>query len=272
VIRLVLCDVDGTLVGPWSDVVSDRVCLAVHHLTTTGVQFGFATGRTIESLRPIITQIGLKQAWAACSNGAVLARFDVTLPDGVEVISEKPLDPAEAVRRLLVAVPGAIVASWQDGVYWTTRPFPPGELVAEKVAPYRDVVGRPTTKAVVRWLDRTSADVRARIADIEMPAGVDMIASKLTAWLDLLPIGVSKAATAIEITKRLGIDASEVLAIGDDFNDIDMLHWAGRGVAMTGSPSPVLAVADAMTADVDNDGVALVLEQLISEMSPDEVD
>ena len=261
-----LCDVDGTLVEPWADEVSERVCRAIRAVAASGIEFAFATGRTTESLRPIVNQIGLPQVWAACSNGAVLARYDDSLPDGVETIHEKPIDPAEAVRRLLVAVPGAIVASWHDGVYWTTRPFPAGELVAERVTPYRDVVGSPTTKAVLRWLDRTSADVRNRVARTEMPAGVNAVASKLTAWLDLLPIGVSKAATALELAKILDIDASEVMAIGDDFNDIDMLHWAGRGVAMRGSPTPVLAVADALTATVEEDGVALVLEELVSEM------
>ena len=260
-IRLVLCDVDGTLVGPWSDEVSDRTCRAVRELAATGVEFGYATGRTIESLRPVMDQIGLKKAWLAASNGAVLARLD---EDGIKVIHEKPIDPAEAVRRLLVAVPGAIVASWQDGVYLTTRPFPPGELVAERVAPYDDVVGRPTTKAVLRWLDRTSAEVLERIEGTELPSGVDVVVSKLRAWLDLLPWGVSKAATAVEIAETMGIDPSEVLAIGDDYNDIDLLHWAGRGVAMGGSPAPVLAVADALTGSVEEDGVAQVLEELVS--------
>ena len=261
-----LCDVDGTLVEPWTDKVSYRVVRAVRAVVADGVEFAFATGRTTERLRPIVDQFRLPHAWAACSNGAVLARFDRTLPSGVETIHEKPIDPAEAVRRLLVAVPGAIVASWHDGIYWTTRPFPEGELVAERVAPYRDVVGSPTTKAVLRWLDRTSADVRNRVARTEMPQGVNVVASKLTAWLDLLPMGVSKAATALELAKILDIDASEVLAIGDDYNDIDMLHWAGRGVAMRGSPSPVVAVADALTAGVEDDGVALVLEELAEEL------
>ena len=259
-----MCDVDGTLVGPFTEDVSERCCRAIRDLAATGVEFGYATGRTIESLRPIMDQIGLKKAWLNCSNGAVLARYDDSLPGNIEVIHEKPIDPAEAVRRLLVAVPGAIVASWQDGVYLTTRPFPPGELVAERVAPYDDVVGRPTTKAVLRWLDRTSAEVLERISGTELPAGIDMVASKLRAWLDLLPWGVSKAATAVEIVEQMGIDPSEVLAIGDDYNDIDLLQWAGRGVAMGGSPAPVLAVADAITGNVEQDGVAQVLEELVS--------
>jgi len=267
VIRLVLSDVDGTLVGAWTEDISDRVCQAVRAVAASGVEFGFATGRTIESLRPIIQKIGLKQAWGVCSNGAVLARFDESLPDGVEVIRQKPIDPAEAVRRLLEAAPGAIVASLQDGVYLATRPFPPDELFAERVAPYDQVVGHPTTKAVMRWPDESRADVLDRIAGTDLPDGIDAVMSKFRAWLDLLPWGVSKAATAAELTQLAGIDPSDVLAIGDDYNDIDLLRWAGRSVAMGGSPEQVLAVADAQTATVEDDGAALVLEELIVQHS-----
>ena len=262
-IRLVFCDVDGTLVAPWSDEVSERVRQAVRAVDASGIIVGYATGRTIESLHLVMDQIGLKRAWGVCSNGAVLARFDESLPGGCEVIREKPIEPAEAVRRLLAAVPDAIVASLQGGMYLTTRPFPPDELFAERVAPYEEVVGRPTTKAVMRWPDRTGDEVQGLIAGVELPDGIDAVMSKERAWLDLLPWGVSKAATAAEVTELLGVDPSEVMAIGDDYNDIDLVAWAGHGVAMGGSPGPLLAVADAQTAGVEDDGAALVLEELV---------
>ena len=258
-----LCDVDGTLVGAWTDDITDRVCQAVRAVAASGIAVGFATGRTIESLHPIVEKIGLTQAWGVCSNGAVLARFDEALPGGVEVIHELPIDPAETVRRLMEVAPGAIVASLQDGVYLTTRPFPPGELFAERIAPYDQVVGRPTTKAVMRWPDEDRDEVLDRIAETELPGGVDAVMSKFRAWLDLLPWGVSKAATAAELAQLIGVEPSEVLAIGDDYNDIDLLSWAGRSVAMGGSPEPVRAVADAQTATVEEDGAALVLEALV---------
>ena len=82
-----------------------------------------------------------------------------------------------------------------------------------------------------------------------------------TAWLDIAPDGVNKA-TGLEIVReRLGIPREHVLAIGDGRNDIDMLQWAGVGIAMGQAPEEVIAVSDRVTgADVE-DGVATALAE-----------
>jgi len=267
VIRLVLSDVDGTLADPLTDDVSERVCRAFRQVDAAGLSIGFATGRTTASLKPIIDQIGLREAWAICSNGAVLARYSEDIDGGFNVIRQTPFEPAEAVRRLMSRVPDAIVAAWNGNEYLTTQPFPPGELIAERVVSLADVVARPTTKAVLRWLNRTRGEVHAQTANLDLPEGVDAILSKFTAWMDLLPWGISKAAAAGELVQWIGIEQGEVLAIGDDYNDIDFLRWAGRGVAMGGSPPAVLDAADEVTASIEDDGAAVVLEGLVS--SPD---
>ena len=73
---------------------------------------------------------------------------------------------------------------------------------------------------------------------------------------DLAPEGVSKASGLADVTRRLGVDRSDVLAIGDGRNDIEMLEWAGRGVAMGQAPAEVKASADAVTESVEEDGAA----------------
>ena len=77
-----------------------------------------------------------------------------------------------------------------------------------------------------------------------------------TAWLDLAPVGVSKASGLAHVAERLGVDAADVLAIGDGRNDIEMLQWAGRGVAMGQAVEPVIAAADDVTGTVYEDGAA----------------
>jgi hydroxymethylpyrimidine pyrophosphatase-like HAD family hydrolase len=80
-----------------------------------------------------------------------------------------------------------------------------------------------------------------------------------TAWLDIAPEGVSKASALAEVAATLGVAREEVLAIGDGRNDIEMLGWAGRGVAMGQAPLEVQEAADDVTETVDNDGVAVEL-------------
>lgn len=76
-----------------------------------------------------------------------------------------------------------------------------------------------------------------------------------TAWLDIAPHGVDKAHGLARVCARAGVDAADVLALGDGRNDIEMLSWAGRGVAMGGAPPELVAVADAVTASLAEEGL-----------------
>jgi len=82
-----------------------------------------------------------------------------------------------------------------------------------------------------------------------------------TAWLDLSPVGVSKASGLAHVGRELGVEASDVLAIGDGRNDIEMLQWAGRGVAMGQAIQDVIDAADDVTVSVYEDGAAVEMEK-----------
>jgi len=84
-----------------------------------------------------------------------------------------------------------------------------------------------------------------------------------TAWLDIAAEGVTKASALEALRQKLGTDVSNTVAVGDGRNDIEMLTWAGRGVAMGQAPDEVIAVADEVTASVLDDGAALVLRGLL---------
>ena len=73
------------------------------------------------------------------------------------------------------------------------------------------------------------------------------------------PVGVSKASGLRHVADALGVGAEDVLAIGDGRNDLEMLRWAGRGVAMGQSVPEVHEAADATTLTVDEDGAAAEL-------------
>ena len=84
-----------------------------------------------------------------------------------------------------------------------------------------------------------------------------------SAWLDINPEGVSKA-SALELVRRaLKVEPRHTVAVGDQRNDMEMLHWAARGVAMGDAPPEVVAVADEVTGTVAEDGLVAVLEDLL---------
>ncbi len=82
-----------------------------------------------------------------------------------------------------------------------------------------------------------------------------------TAWLDLSPVGVSKASGLEHVADKLGLTQHDVLAIGDGRNDIEMLEWAGRGVAMGQAVQEVIDAADDVTDSVDDNGAATELDR-----------
>ena len=83
--------------------------------------------------------------------------------------------------------------------------------------------------------------------------------------LEISAAGVTKASTLAKVAAELGVDASGVLAFGDQPNDVAMLEWAGLAYAMGGGHPEALAAVPLHAEPVAADGVALVLEALIAD-------
>jgi hydroxymethylpyrimidine pyrophosphatase-like HAD family hydrolase len=87
--------------------------------------------------------------------------------------------------------------------------------------------------------------------------------------LEIAAPGISKAFALEKVAAERGITAAEAVAFGDMPNDIPMLSWAGLGVAVANAHEETKAVADEVTASNDDDGVAIVIERVLSERSLD---
>ena len=122
-----------------------------------------------------------------------------------------------------------------------------------------DIVAGPVSRVIIRDPDASADDFVQLAANLGLH-GTDYVVG-WTAWLDLSPVGVSKASGLQIVCDELGVDAADVLAIGDGRNDIEMLRWAGRGVAMGQSIDEVKAAADDVTATVHDDGAAHELDR-----------
>jgi hydroxymethylpyrimidine pyrophosphatase-like HAD family hydrolase len=89
--------------------------------------------------------------------------------------------------------------------------------------------------------------------------------------LDLLPPGVSKGWALQRLAARLGVDRKQTMAIGDNWNDVDMLEWAGQGVIMGNAAAELRAMARMrgwkQAPPNNEDGVAVVLEAAVAKFS-----
>jgi len=263
--RLVALDIDGTLLkwvagsGQTHEEVAPAVRDAVHRVLDAGAQVVLASGRSIHGMTRVADLLELhrdERLWIVASNGAVVFRYPPT-----EVVHEETFDASEAVPAILAQHPAALVAVEERGVgYRVNQEFPPGELSGEQiVSDVAEMVAQPVSRVIIRDPDATADDF-VQLGKRLGLRGTDYVVG-WTAWMDLSPIGVSKASGLEYAAAQLDVEAADVLAIGDGRNDLEMLRWAGRGVAMGQAVQEVHDTADHSTMTVDEDGAAVELSR-----------
>ncbi|MDQ4084704.1 MAG: Cof-type HAD-IIB family hydrolase [Actinomycetota bacterium] len=227
---------------------------AVTRARDAGAHIVLSTGRATYGAASVLETLELTDGLVVASNGAVTFSY---WP--VEVLDSVTFDARETVKLLLEHVPDALVAVEVIGRgYRVNRSFPEGEITGEMwIQAVDELVAEPVTRVIIR--DPTqSAEEFVELAERLGLHGTNYSVG-YTAWLDLAPEGVSKASGLAAVSERLGVPRERVLAIGDGRNDVEMLRWAGRGVAMGGAPLAVQQAADDVTEDVHRDGVAVEL-------------
>lgn len=259
--HLVALDLDGTTIDHAGH-LSDAVDEAVRSVVAAGHHVVIATGRSVVATTPILEALGLDTGYAVCSNGAVTLRLDPQAPDGYELLDVVTFDPAPALTMLREHWPDAVIAVEELGVgFKLSAPFPDGELQGRlRIVPWEELIAHPVTRVTFRSINHTSEDFVGLTERIGLH-GVSY-AVGFSAWLDINPEGVSKGAALELVRRRLGVEPFETVAVGDQRNDLEMLRWAARGVAMGNAPDEVKAAADEVTGTVDEDGLVPVLASL----------
>ena len=263
--RLVASDIDGTILGH-DGKISDRTVRAFHACREAGVELVFVTGRPPRWLHPLQDQLG-HTGTVICSNGAVVWDLEA---DKLVSARTLTLDAVLEVRRVIKRLrPAALFAAETLGGFHLEPGFienGSSELLSEFTpAPLAETL--VTDDAVVKFL----AIVREGTADdflAEVAPAVEHLASAThsspgVSMLELALPGVNKAVTLAEYAAALGIGAEDVVAFGDMPNDTEMLAWAGLGLAVASGHESLLAVADAVVGECDDDGVAQAIERLL---------
>lgn len=265
--RLIASDVDGTLVaGPAP--ISERTVDVVGRAVDDGVPVVLVTGRPPRWIPEIAEQLGLS-GYAVCANGAVLYDIgDDAVLDVHGLIGPALLD--EIAAALTTALPGCFLGAERIG----TRAEDAGVahfLVEHGYhSPWGDVDGARTDRAevlreaavklLVRQVGMSSGEM-AEAARAVLGGSVAVTYSSGGGLIEVAAVGVTKATGIAEVAARLDVPADETIAFGDMPNDVEMLRWAGHGVAMANAHPDVLLAADEVTAANHEDGVAQVLER-----------
>ncbi len=258
--RMLALDLDGTTLNHMGE-LSDRVRDAIAALPDEVIVV-VATGRSIIATTPVLAALGIQEGLAVCANGAVTIDLNPAAPSGYAIAETVTFDPRPVLEQLRVALPTARIAVEDLGVgFKVSEHFPEGELMGEtRVVDWEELVANPVTRVTLRQPEATAEEFGEMVERVGLH-GVSY-AVGWSAWLDINPEGVSKASALELVRRRIGVEPIHTLAVGDQRNDLEMLHWAAWGVAMDNAPDEVKAIADEVTGHVDEDGLVPILEAL----------
>lgn len=264
---LIASDVDGTLLDPFER-MTPRTAAVLRRTIAAGVPVVLASGRPPRWIPSVAQAAGLS-GYAVCANGAVL--YDIAADRVVDVQGLlPPMLMGAVVAELEKVLPGCGFAAERIG----TRAIDPEirNLVIEPgyhnpwgdgegiESPRAEVIGRPATKLLVSHPGMRS-DEMAEAARAVLDSSVDITFSAGYGLIEIAARGISKASGLAKVAEWLGVSAERTIAFGDMPNDLEMLRWAGHGVAMANAHPLVLAAADEVTGPNTEDGVAQVLER-----------
>jgi Cof subfamily protein (haloacid dehalogenase superfamily) len=266
-VDFVVCDVDGTLVGP-HDHASAEVVDAVARAQAAGMRVGIATGRMRDAAGPLARQLGALGPHVFHNGAEVHA-------DGATVATWT-LEP-EQIDALLA------IANRHDGTYveiytdrgfsvsaWDERARPHWDILGSEpdrvIRAASELDGQPVLKATFALFD---ADLQATIEDAIGEVGLlaGAAGSPRTPELSYVNATHPRADKGNALTvaaRHLGVELSRVAAIGDAANDLSMLAVAGTAIAMGQAPAAIQEVAHLVVPAVDDHGVAVALDALVT--------
>lgn len=272
-VRLIATDLDGTLLRDDKTIGRAEVA-ALRGAADAGLILVAATGRQPSTVPVDLAACGVRYLVAA--NGAI----GVDHSSG-EILFETEID-AESVRTIAAVVrrvlPESRLSAARDhGRHYVVEPgyaelvHPSESLPSEylTVVTAEEVTSAPTLKLTVRHPELTPERMLEIVA-AAAPARCQLTTSGAP-FLEIGGAGVNKANGLARLGEVLGVDASEVVAFGDAGNDVEMLVWAGYGVAMGNATEAAKAVADHVTAANNAGGLAVVVEALLAERKRTEV-
>jgi hypothetical protein len=266
---LLVGDLDGTLLEDDGS-ISPRTAAAVAALRAAGVRVAIATGRIPRGIGRVVEALGLDGPQITMHGGLV-----IDVASGERIYSET-FPPAEldellaltaelALPTLLCYPHGFRTNLLTQGVIDLFVPY--NEPLPEVVADLAALRASEPHKVAVWTGDEGYEAALARAT--QLAAGRWAITSGDNRSLEFLPHGVNKAHAAVALARWLGMELSEVAAIGDGTNDIELLTEVGRSVAMRHARPEVRAAATlTIPADLPDDAasaIALLYPELVAD-------
>lgn len=264
--QMVVLDLDGTVVNE-SGLVSQRTRSAVRAARNAGVLVVVATGRRLYHALPVLRQLGVDGPSVFC-NGAVAV--DLTTWRTLLYSPMRAAGTAAAAHWLRAGLAPLVCRHSLKGpdlLYQTPSPIRPAWLSLDDTSGHLARVDALPTESdgALKLMALDHLDVLRAVAISSGLPGRMMLTECAdgTGLLEMWREDVSKATAVRELAERAGIGRRDIIAFGDNSNDVELLAYAGMGVAVGNATPEAKAAARAVCGPCAEDGVAEVLESVV---------
>ncbi len=267
-IRLLVLDVDGTLVDE-SSCVRDSVAHAINSAQRRGVAIAIATGRLFQTSLPAYDSIGSTLPLICCEGALVRDRNTGFVHRHWSLEPRVAAQLLDHTERLSMSGRLSIHFYIDDDVYVSNlnrasiNYFEGSNVEPIVMSDLRQLLNRATTKVLVlsdnvQIIARLSSELKTAHSRTQVKQ------YKSITFLEAFHPAVNKRLAVSYLAEEImSLRPENVMAVGDDFTDIEMLQYAGIGVAMGNAPAEVKASADCVTTTIEEDGVARAIERWI---------
>lgn len=264
--KMIVLDLDGTLTNAKKE-ITPHTLRTLMEAQKKGVVVVLASGRPTYGIVPLARQLQLEQygGYILAYNGGKI----VDCKTGGCVFNQE-LNPVlvptlydEAMAaglQILTYQAGGIAATKKDDEYVEHEAFI-NKMPVEEYTDFKHQVEYPINKCLIVGEPIALHTLELKLTK-QMEGQISVYRSA-DFFLECVPLGIEKSQSIDKLIATLGIKREEVIAMGDGYNDLGMIQYAGLGIAMANANDDVRAAADFVTRSNEEDGVAYAIEKFV---------
>lgn len=263
--KVVVLDLDGTLTNSKKEISKRNKEALLHLQQSLGVKVVLASGRPVFGIKHLADELQLSRfgGYVLAYNGGVIIDcksgeqvYSNTLPDGVSGLL------AQSAKEFGLAINtyddqrGVILTETPDNEWVQHEGWLNNRMPIEQITNFATDVPTKLPKCLIvgegDYLVTVEPKIREQFIQLDVYRSSPF-------FLEIVPKGIDKAASLARLSDIIGIEKEQFIAIGDGYNDLSMINFAGLGIAMGNACDEVKQAADFVSLDNDNDGVAHAL-------------
>lgn len=267
--QLIVLDLDGTLTNAKKE-ISSRNKETLIRAQQKGIQLVLASGRPTYGIVPLANDLRINEfgGFILSYNGGEIINweteeliYDNVLPND---IIPTLYECARTHRLSILTYDGAEIVTENSQDPYVQKEAFLNKMAIRETNDFLTDITLPVAKCLIVGDPKELIQVESELC-IRLQGRINVFRSE-PYFLELVPTGIDKALSLAVLLNEIGITREETIAIGDGFNDLSMIKFAGMGIAMGNAQEPVKKAADYITLTNDEDGVAVAIEKLLPEI------